>query len=198
MQTVVKRAVFHTLKWLSEDFLAHLCNTQAPTLCPLCFPHAMLVETAQWLQLSREHSPWVGCGRQVWHFAPPFTGTRETCSSVSLSVKWEEACSPPQDLLVTRSSSTCDGYSPNPLVSLCTPQSGGPLLPWWHSTGWRCLEITTTGGSREAEPVWWSASEERPRLGGEAVKEAVRSVLAGRSRGSGTYLPPTISNHSTW
>lgn len=49
---------------------------------------------------------------------------------------------------------------PSPAISLLHASSDGPLLPWLHSIGWRCLEIMTTGGSREAEPEWWLASEE--------------------------------------
>lgn len=67
---------------------------------------------------------------------------------------------------------------PFPQFPCCTPPSGGPRLPWWHSTGWRCLEIMTTGGSGEAEPEWWLASEECPVW---AERQHKRERMGGRA-----------------
>lgn len=67
---------------------------------------------------------------------------------------------------------------PFPQFPGCTPWSGGPLLPWWHSTQCRCLGITSTGGSGEAV---LSLGGEEPRLLG-------RGAGCGGEKGPGSWI----------
>lgn len=164
---VVKRAGFSTLKEMSKDFLVHLRNTRAPHPLRCLFVSLKLDASCNGsvtFLSTRSTAPGVGCGCQVLHSAPPFTVIKRELvrSSVSPSIKWEEAHLPPQKFLVPRSGSARDCSFPFPPVSLLHSSKWWPtvamvtqhrvMLPrnndnWWQQ------------GSR-AE--WWLASEERP------------------------------------
>ena len=136
---------------MSVDLLVHLQNTKAPTLYVV---FRLFVEIAEW-------PPWVwssgftfcssmhrNAGEPEPFLSLPFHKMGRNTFATSEVARDQERFSPWLFFLFS--------------FPRCTPQSGGPLLPWWHSTGWRRLEIMTTGNSGEAEPEWWLASEERP------------------------------------
>ena len=149
----------HTLKQMPKEFLVHLQNTKVPTLSGACLLVCQMTEQPPRRQGSIETVQGVVLrfGGLLLH---SLEGRRAfVCSSVSPSIKWEEARLPPQKLPVTRSGSARDPFFPL------------PVSPWHCSEWWPAVAMVTqhrvtllrnndNWRQRGSRAQWWLASKE--------------------------------------